>query len=163
MSWSPHITDCCNETRRLIGLLYRRFNQHSNSATLINLYRSFIRPHLEYASIVWNPSFKGDIATIKNVQKFALRMCTKSWGSNYEDLLAAMNLPSLETRACLCHLFKIVRGITEFADARATWRFRSCRFDLAKWFSGLAASPGLEFIQSCDDSSAPRPPRTVHR
>ena len=123
MSWSPHIMECCNKTRRLIGLLYRRCHHYSNAATLINLYRSFIRPHLEYASIVWNPSLKCEIETIENVQKFALRMCTKSWDSNYDNLLAATNLSSLKdrrTRACLCHLFKIVHGITEFADAPIT-------------------------------------------
>ena len=58
LSWTPHITECCNKTRRLIGLLYRRFHQHLSSSTLIKLYCSFIRPHLEYASIVWNPGLK---------------------------------------------------------------------------------------------------------
>ena len=123
LSWSPHITACCNKTRRLIGLLYRRFSQHSNSATLINPYRSFNRPHLEYASIVWNPSLKGDIIAIENVQKFALRMCTKSWDSNYDDLLVATSLPSLESgrsHSSLCHLFKIIHGLTEFEDAPLT-------------------------------------------
>ena len=104
MSWSPHIMECCNKTRRLIGLLYRRFHHYSNAATLINLYR----PHLEYASIVWNSILKCEIEAIENVQKFALKMCTKSWDSNYDNLLAATNLSSLKdrrTRACLCHLF----------------------------------------------------------
>ena len=76
MSWSPHITVCCNKTRRLIGLLYRRFHQHSSSSTLIKLYCSFICPHLEYASVVWNPGLKGENDALENVQKFALRVCT---------------------------------------------------------------------------------------
>ena len=103
MSWSPHITECCNNTRKLISLS-----------------RSFIRLHLEYASIVWNPNFKGEIEALGNIQKFALRMCTKSWDSNYDELLATTKLPSLKdrrTQACLCHLFKIIHGITEFPDA----------------------------------------------
>ena len=123
MSWSPHVAETCNKTRRLVGLLYRRFHQYSNSTTLINLYRSFIRPHLEYASIVWNPGLKGETEAIENVQKFALRMCTRSWNSDYEELLATADLPSLKdrrSRACLCHLFKIIHGITEFADAPLT-------------------------------------------
>ena len=60
LSWSPHITNCCNKTRRIIGLLYRRFYQHTNSPCLLRLYKSFIRPHLDYASIVWNPHLKGE-------------------------------------------------------------------------------------------------------
>ena len=108
MSWSPHITECCNKTRKLIGLLYRHFHQHSSSNTLTKPYRSFIRPHLEYASIVWNPNFKVEIEALENVQKFALRVCTKSWDSNYDELLATTKLPSLKdrrTQACLCHHF----------------------------------------------------------
>ena len=52
LSWLPHISNCCNKTRRLIGLLYRQFQQHASSPTLLRLYISFIRPHLEYTSIV---------------------------------------------------------------------------------------------------------------
>ena len=66
---------------------------------------------------------KCEIEVIENVQKFALRMCTKSWDSDYDNLLTVTNLPSLKdgrTQACLCHLFKIVHGITEFADAPIT-------------------------------------------
>ena len=111
MSWSPHITVCCNKTRRLIGLLYRRFHQHSSSSTLIKLYCSFIRPHLEYASVVWNPGVKGETDALENVQKFALRVCTNLWDSSYDELLVKTRLPSLKdrrTRASLCHLFKII-------------------------------------------------------
>ena len=111
-----HISNCCNKTRRLIGLLYRQFHQHASSPTLLRLYISFIRPHLEYASIVWSPSLKGEIDKLEEVQKFALRVCLKSWDKNYDDLLLNSELPSLQKRrvlASLCHLYKILRGLTE--------------------------------------------------
>ena len=72
LSWSPHITNCCNKTHTLIGLLYRRFYQCTNSPSLLRPYKSFIRPLLDYASIVWNPHLKGEIESFENVQKFAL-------------------------------------------------------------------------------------------
>ena len=100
--------------------MYRRFYQHSNPTTLTKLYCSFIRPHLEYASIVWNPGLKGKVDALENVQKFALRMCTKQWSSSYNELLSSTSLPSLKerrTQASLCHLYKIIHGETEFADA----------------------------------------------
>ena len=46
-SWSNHINLVVNRVRRLVGLLYRRFYEHSSSQTLLKLYCSFIRPHLE--------------------------------------------------------------------------------------------------------------------
>ena len=49
-SWSSHINIIVNRARRLVGLLYRKFYEHSSSQTLLKLYCSFIRPHLEYVS-----------------------------------------------------------------------------------------------------------------
>ena len=119
ISWTTHITDCCNNTRSLIGLMYRRFYQHSSPTTLTRLYCSFIRPHLEYGSIVWNPGLKGKSMPWR-MCKFALQMCTKQWDSTYDQLLANTNLPSLKdrrTQASLCHLFKVIHGDMEFPDA----------------------------------------------
>ena len=42
LSWSLHISNCCNKTRRFIGLSYRCFYQHASSSALLKLYCSFI-------------------------------------------------------------------------------------------------------------------------
>ena len=110
LSWSTHISNSCNKTRGLIGLLYRRFHQCANPPSLLRLYRSFIRPHLE-------SSLQGEIDTLESVQKYALRICLKSWDSNYAELLAAADLPSLQKRCIpitVCHLYKIVNSLTDF-------------------------------------------------
>ena len=120
LSWSLHITNCCNTTRRLIGLLYRQFYQHTSPPCLLRLYKSFIRPHLEYASVVWNPYYRGEIAALESVQKFALRVCLKLWDTNYDELLSAADIPSLQHRRIqqsLCHLFKIINGLIDFPSA----------------------------------------------
>ena len=101
-------------------MLYRQFYENATSPPLLKLYCSFIRPHLEYAAIVWNPALKGDIGLLENTQKFALRVCMKSWNSTYQELLTCAKLPSLQdrrTRASLCHLFKIINNLTDFPDA----------------------------------------------
>ena len=64
LSWSPHVANLCNKARRLIGLLYRRFYRHTDSTTLLQLYKTFIRPHLEYCSIVWDPSERNYISNV---------------------------------------------------------------------------------------------------
>ena len=120
LCWSPHVMNCCNKARRLVGLLYRQFYENATSPTLLKLYCSFIRPHLEYAAIAWNPALKGDIKLLENVQKFALRVCMKSWNSTYQELLTCAKLASLQdrrTRASLCHLFEIINNLTDFPDA----------------------------------------------
>ena len=57
------------------------------------------------------------IKQLKDVEKFALRMATKSWDSGYQDLLALTDIIALEPRraqASLCMLFKIVHGLCFF-------------------------------------------------
>ena len=68
---------------------------------------------------MWNPYLKQDIDTIENVQKFALRVCIKSWDCSYEQLVES-SLPSMQQRrnfSSLCHLYKIYHGMTHFPDA----------------------------------------------
>ena len=81
LSWSPHIDRITSKTRQLIGMLYRRFYKWSSSRALLQLYLSFIRPHLEYAvhAQVWSPYLHKDMQKLELVQKFALKVCLKKW------------------------------------------------------------------------------------
>ena len=78
------------------------------------LYIQYVRPHLEYASAVWNPWLKGDIDLIEAVQKRAVKMMSGLEGKTYEERLEEIGLDSLETRrskADLIQTFKIMKGI----------------------------------------------------
>ena len=86
--WNDHITNIYNKARKLIGVLYRSFYKHSSADTILKLYSSFIHPHLEYAASVWDPFLKMDIDLLEDVQKFGLRMCTKSWNEDYRAISA---------------------------------------------------------------------------
>ena len=82
--------------------------------TLKQLYVAFIRPHLEYATAVWDPHLSKDILELESVQRFACRVCTKSWDVPYCDMVSTLNLPPLSERRKLlkmCHLYKIIHGL----------------------------------------------------
>ena len=92
----------------------------SSCTTLLKLYISFIRPHVEYAAAAWDPFLRKDIDLIEDVQKYALKVCLKSWSVNYSELLERSHLPTLQVRrheAKLCHLYKIVNKETFFPNA----------------------------------------------
>ena len=111
------IQEVCSKARKIIGLIYRRYYQHADSSTLLQLYISLVRPHVEYAAPVWDPHAVQDIQSIESLQKFSLRTCSKQWVCGYSEVLDAFNLPSLENRRLylkLCHLFKIVHGLCYF-------------------------------------------------
>ena len=37
LSWHPHITNVCCKRRKLIGLLYRRFYNHTTPAAMLKI------------------------------------------------------------------------------------------------------------------------------
>ena len=98
LSWSVHIQSICLKSRRLVGLLYRQFYDNANSNTLRQFYLSCIRPHLEYACTVWDPHLAKEITLLENVQKFAYKICCKSWLMDYDSMLAYLDIPSLQQR-----------------------------------------------------------------
>ena len=60
--WSTHIDNICKTTRKVLGMIYRQFYEFSSEETVLNLYRSLVRPLLEYiACIIWDPYLKKDI------------------------------------------------------------------------------------------------------
>ena len=83
LSWSPHINNLCIKARRLIGLLYRRFYKNAEPKTMLQLYKAFIRPHLDYCSMVWDPYLVKDTEALEKVQRFGLRVCLKRWDLNF--------------------------------------------------------------------------------
>ena len=54
LSWSSHIANICSKLCKLIGLTYRQFHL-CNPEIAPKLYTAFIRPHLEYVSVLWDP------------------------------------------------------------------------------------------------------------
>ena len=113
--FSQHIETIYTKTRKVLGLLYGRFYKNTSSEALLQLYISLVRPHLEYASPVWNPYLKKNIKQLEEVEKFALKMITRQWDLGYQALLELVELTPLQDRrvqSSLCTMFKIVHGLS---------------------------------------------------
>ena len=125
LTWSTHISEISNEAKKIIGLIYRQFYSMSSTSSLLQLYSSLVRPHLEYASQVWDPFLIKDIQMLESVQKFALKMCCKSWNSSYDENLQQSLLPELSARRKylnVSYFYNLVNGRFEFPDTPATLR-----------------------------------------
>ena len=117
LSWSEHIESICIKSKKIIGLLYRKFYGYADTTTVLTLYLTLVRPHLEYACQVWNPHTKRNKDLLENVQKFALRMSYSQWNSGYADLLLSSGIPTLYERRLylsLCLMYKITYSLVHF-------------------------------------------------
>ena len=120
LCWSVHIDKICAKSKKLVGMFHRRFFSSMDSESCRLLYKSYIRPHLEYACQVWDPHIKKDIEALEAVQRFALRACCKKWDAPYDILLAENRVPSLLDRRVhmkLCTMYKIVNTLINFPNA----------------------------------------------
>ena len=74
LKFSNHIAQKISKANNILGIIRRTFT-YLDKSTLLQLYTSLVRPHLEYANPVWNPLYVKDIISIENVQR--------SWYQNY--------------------------------------------------------------------------------
>ena len=98
-------------------MLYRRFYGHVGPDVFLLFYLTYVRPHLEYAAVVWDPHQQGLITALENVQKFALRACTRNWKSDYNTLLERCKVPTLAQRRQfmkLCFMYQVVNQLVVF-------------------------------------------------
>jgi len=83
---------------------------------ILELYKSLVRPHLEYAVQAWSPHLRKDVNLIERVQRRATRMILPLRHLPYEQRLAILRLTTLETRRLrgdLIEVFKMVKGFVD--------------------------------------------------
>jgi len=83
-----------NKANRLLGLIKWTFLTLSEDVFL-SLYKSLVRPILEYGNLVWGPNYKTDIHKLEKIQQKATRMVESIQHLDYEERLKHLKLPSL--------------------------------------------------------------------
>ena len=114
LKFTDHINNKVNKANRNVEL-FRTFT-FMDKDMLLSLYKSVVRPILEYASSVWSPMFKKDKILIENVQRWATRLVKCLKHLSYEDRLKTLGLPSLEyrrERSDMIQVYKIMHGINK--------------------------------------------------
>ena len=122
LNWSTHIQKSINKAKSVIGWISRNLISREKEV-MLNVYKSFVRPHLEYAVQVWNlPATHGNwkiIKDIESVQRSMTRMIDNIGLLPYSDRLDAMGLTTLlerRTRGDLIETFKIVTGKVNYGN-----------------------------------------------
>ena len=121
-----------NKSNKVLGLI-RRSVGTANSNVFSILYKSLVRPILEYTLPVWSPDLAKDINALESVQRTAsqLALNQRKGVMSYEDRCQLFKWPTLSERRrylSLVECYKIVFGFYhpkfedffEFATTKCT-------------------------------------------
>lgn len=97
----------------VLGMIKRNISFKSKD-NIVRLYKSLVRPRLEYCVQAWCPYVRKDVEMLEKVQRRATKMIEGYGNLKYEDRLMKTGLISLEKRRArgdLIQVFKIIKGI----------------------------------------------------
>lgn len=105
LSWRAHINSVVSAANRSLGYIRRNFNSAPSNLKRL-LYVTLIRPKLDYASSIWNPSQITLSNLIEAIQSRAVRfiMSDYSRSSSVSLMKTNLNLPSLSSRRKISRL-----------------------------------------------------------
>ena len=118
LKWTKHINKIRSKSNILSHIILRTFSPN-NTSLLVNLFKTYIRPTMEYNTCTWSPHLRCDIKEVESVQKsFTRKLCQRANIKyiDYNDRLQKLNLESLESRRIkndLILMYKIVNNLVD--------------------------------------------------
>ena len=142
---SKHCSEAAQRANNVLGQISRSFH-YRDRKIFVQLYKQYVRPHLEFAVPAWCPWLQGDVQAIEKVQERAVRMVAGLSSTTYKARLEELGLPSLETRRVhydLAQVYKIIR--------------RKDDVDPATWFDLIGPAPERVTRHTHDPENIRRP------
>lgn len=109
LNWAIRTEHIIAKANRMLGYLRRNFAKAPSSLKL-TLYKTLIRPKLEYAASVWDPVYANLIHSVEMVQNNSVRFILSNYNrtASISAMKSSLNLPSLASRRqilrlCLFH------------------------------------------------------------
>ena len=107
----------------VLGQIARAFH-FRDKHVFLKLYKTYVRPHLEFAGQAWAPWTAADKDLLENVQRRAVRMVSGLKSANYEDRLRELNITTLEEKRHQVHMLYVYKVLTGRED-----------IDKGQWFT----------------------------
>ena len=110
LKWNKHINNITNKANSMLGILRRNLRISSHTVKT-HAYQALVRPHIEYASSVWDPHTQCNTRKLEMVQRRAARYVYSRWHtSSVTEMVNQLGWDSLAKRrqnSCLCALCKL--------------------------------------------------------
>ena len=112
LSFEAHINTVVKSASQTANMILRNFRNRKPSF-MVQMFNTFVRCKLEYASPIWNPHLKFLIDRIEAVQRRYTKRLPALKNVNYKNRLLFLNISSLELRRLhldLMFLYKLIHG-----------------------------------------------------
>ncbi|KAL8565635.1 hypothetical protein ACOMHN_063466 [Nucella lapillus] len=95
LNFEEHITTTNKKANKLMGMV-SHYITHKSPAVIVPLFKSLIRPILEYGNTIWYPKLRKHVDSLENVQRRYTKRIIGLGIQDYESRLRKLRLPSLE-------------------------------------------------------------------
>ena len=116
LSFEQHISNQVKKANSMAGLIRRSFT-YLTPELFRKLYITFVRPHLEYAQVVWSPKFKKHTRLIEGVQRRATKTVEKCKSLSYVDRMKKIGIPSLNYRRAANDMVEVFKHLNYYDKA----------------------------------------------
>ena len=104
LKFSDHIHDIINRAYQRSNLIFRCFLSN-DPYSLLRAYKTYVRPILEYNSVVWSPSQICLINAIETVQRAFTKRLPSFQNLSYHERITNLQLQTLEHRRLVTDLY----------------------------------------------------------
>ena len=123
LKWNKHTNSITNKANSMLGILRRNLIISSHTVKT-HAYQALVRPHIEYASSVWDPHTQCNTRKLEMVQRRAARYVCNLWHntSSVTEMVNQLGWDSLAKRrqnSRLCAFYKLTHTAT--GDPWAQW------------------------------------------
>jgi len=111
-------TNCdkvCKAARKIVGLIRRNIINKAEEEMLI-LYKTLVRPTLDYCIPVWRPYQRKDINKLEGIQKRYTKIIKGYKALNYKQRLNKLGLTTLEERHHRADMIQVYKILHDKAD-----------------------------------------------